>query len=163
MYAVALLIERQLEDIDADQVVALHEGLDESANFHVILPVESSTAILTSSLSSLGGGEILPVANGEQLTELSREIRQMGQQELDASVELLRQRGVLAEGILTEREPIEALVTLVEQVDAREAIILTEPHIVSEFFHVDWTSRARRKLDVPVLHLLEHLPIEAQR
>ena len=52
--------------------------------------------------------------------------------------------------------PIDALAAKVTEVDAREAIILTRPHVVAEFFHVDWTSRARRKIGVPVLHLLEH-------
>jgi len=33
---------------------------------------------------------------------------------------------------------------------------------VKEFFHVDWTSRARRKLKVPILHLLEHETFEEQ-
>jgi hypothetical protein len=33
-------------------------------------------------------------------------------------------------------------------------VILTRPHIVAELLHVDWTRRARRKLKVPVLHLL---------
>ena len=34
--------------------------------------------------------------------------------------------------------------------------------MVSEFFHLDWTSRARRKLGVPVLHLLEHENFDEQ-
>jgi hypothetical protein len=33
-------------------------------------------------------------------------------------------------------------------------VILTRPHIVADLLHVDWTHRARRKLKVPVLHLL---------
>ena len=48
------------------------------------------------------------------------------------------------------------------EVNAAEAIILTRPHVVSEFFHLDWTSRARRKLGVPVLHLLEHETFDEQ-
>ena len=40
--------------------------------------------------------------------------------------------------------------------------MLTRPHVVAEFFHVDWTSRARRKLGVPVLHLLEHENFDEQ-
>ena len=36
------------------------------------------------------------------------------------------------------------------------------PHVVAEFFHLDWTSRARRKIGVPCLHLLEHESIEEQ-
>src|SRR3990170_1691071 len=56
----------------------------------------------------------------------------------------------------------DALASKVAAVDAREAIILTRPHVVSEFFHLDWTSRARRKIGVPVLHLLERENFDEQ-
>ena len=162
MYSVALLIERKLEPIDADQVIALHEGLSEPVSYHVLLPIETSAAIMSASLSSLGGGEIIPVTSGDDLAEVSAEIKRLGQDELDASVNLLRERGVNVTGQLTEKDPVDALLELVSDSDAAEAIILTEPHVIAEFFHVDWTSRARRRLDVPTLHLLEHLPFSAQ-
>ena len=44
---------------------------------------------------------------------------------------------------------------LIKEIDGREAIIFTEKHFVAELLHRDWTSRARRHLDVPVLHLME--------
>ena len=59
-------------------------------------------------------------------------------------------------------DPIAALSAEVTDVDGREAIILTRSHVVSEFFHLDWTSRARRKIGVPVLHLLEHENFDEQ-
>ena len=59
-------------------------------------------------------------------------------------------------------QDVDALTDKVTEVGAREAIILTRPHVVAEFFHVDWTSRARRKLGVPVLHLLEHENFDEQ-
>ena len=34
--------------------------------------------------------------------------------------------------------------------------------MVAEFFHLDWTSQARRKIGVPVLHLLEHENFDEQ-
>lgn len=163
MYPVALLIERQLEPVDADQIIALHEELDDTVRFSVLMPIESSAALLTSSLSTLGGGEIMPLNTNEDLADISAEIRRLGQAELDASLGLLRDRGAHADGTLTEDDPVDALVRLVTEVGAREAIVLTESHVIREFFHVDWTSRARRRLDVPILHLLEHLPPEAQR
>lgn len=162
MYSVALLIERKLEAIDADQIIALHEGLSEPVTYHVLLPIETSAAIMSASLSSLGGGEIIPVTSGDDLAEVSAEIKRLGQDELDASVNLLRERGASVTGQLTEEDPVDALLELVNDADAAEAIILTEPHVIAEFFHVDWTSRARRRLDVPTLHLLEHLPFSAQ-
>ena len=39
---------------------------------------------------------------------------------------------------------------------ADEVVVFTRPHLVAEFFHVDWTSRARKRLGVPLLHLIEH-------
>ncbi len=42
MYDVALLIERQLNELDADQIIALHEGLDDTVHYHLLLPVQPS-------------------------------------------------------------------------------------------------------------------------
>jgi hypothetical protein len=50
---------------------------------------------------------------------------------------------------------VDALAAAIKRVDGREAIVLTRPHVVAEFFHVDWAAQARRHLDIPVLHLLE--------
>lgn len=162
MYDVALLIERQLSELDADQIVALHEGLDEDVTYHILLPVESSTAILSSSLSALGAGQFMPPTEPDVLAEVQREIKTAGQAELEASAALLRARTANVTEQLTEDDPIRALTDLVKATGSAEAIILTESHIVSEFFHLDWTSRARRKLDVPTLHLLEHVSFSGQ-
>lgn len=156
MYAVALLIERELATVDAAQVLELHDGLDDTVVYHVLLPIENSSATLSRSLSGLGGGDVLPPLSAEDMTEVQNEIVRAGQSELDASVELLRQHGNDVHATLVENDPIDALVDLVADRGCAEAIVLTEPHIVQEFFHLDWTSRARRKLDLPTLHLLEH-------
>jgi len=74
----------------------------------------------------------------------------------------LETAGATASGELVTAEPIEALVAKVQEVGAAEVIVLTRSHVVAEFFHVDWTSRARRKLGVPVLHLLEHENLDEQ-
>jgi len=163
MYDVALLIERQLNDLDADQLVALHEGLDDTVAYHLLLPVEGSNAILATSMSSLGGGQVIPIGEGEAILDLQKEIVRAGEAELDASAALLRARKVEVTAKLTEDDPIDALVELVKDTGSDEAIILTEPHIVKEFLQLDWTSRAQRKLDVPSVHLLEHVPFDAQR
>lgn len=162
MYDVAVLIERQLSELDADQIVSLHEELDELVTYHLLLPVESSTAILSSSLGSLGAGQFMPPTEPDVLAEVQRELKSAGQGELDISMALLKARAATVTGTLTEDDPILALTDLVAAVNAAEAIILTSSHIVSEFLHLDWTSRARRKLHVPTLHLLEHTPFSSQ-
>jgi hypothetical protein len=34
--------------------------------------------------------------------------------------------------------------------------------VVAEFLHMDWASKARRKLGVPLLHLVEHETLDAE-
>ena len=51
---------------------------------------------------------------------------------------------------------------MVADQQAAEVIVMTRPHNVSELFHRDWTSRARRRLGVPLLHLLEHEPLDIE-
>ncbi len=162
MYDVALLIERQLSDLDAEQVVALHEGLDDTVVYHLLLPVDTSASMLASSMSALGGGQIMTIADADMIADVQNELSSAGQAELDASAALLTSRSQQVTVTLTEDDPISALSDLVSETSSAEAIILTEPHIVREFLHVDWTSRAKRKLDVPTLHLLEHVPFSAQ-
>ncbi len=162
MYDVALLIERQLSDLDADQVVALHEGLDDTVVYHLLLPVDTSASLLASSMSALGGGQIMTIADADMIADVQQELSSAGRAELEASATLLTARGQQVTVTLTEDDPISALSDLVAETSSAEAIILTEPHIVREFLHVDWTSRAKRKLDVPTLHLLEHVPFSAQ-
>lgn len=162
MYDVALLIERQLNALDADQIVALHEALDDTVQYHLLLPVQPSAAVLAASMSSMGG-QVIPVTEPDMMEDVQQEIVKAGQAELDASAELLRTRTPEVTARLTEEDPIDALVAMVKDTGSNEVIILTEPHIVKEFLQIDWTSRAQRKLEVPSIHLLEHVPFDAQR
>jgi nucleotide-binding universal stress UspA family protein len=162
MYNVALLVERQLIDLDADQILALHEGVGDEVTYHMLLPVDSSPAALSASMTAFGGAQFVPLEEPASYTRIEDELRADGQQELDASAALLVERGQKVTTKLVEYDPIDALVDLVKEQSCDEVIILTEPHVVREFLHLDWTSRARRKLDVPTLHLLEHLTFDEQ-
>jgi hypothetical protein len=162
MFDVSLLIERQLNDLDADQVVALHEGLDDTVRYHLLLPVESSATVLMSSMGSLGG-QVVPLSEPGAIEDVQQSIDRAGQAELEASAALLSARGQEVTATMTEDDPIDALLTLVKATSSSEVIILTEPHVVKEFLHIDWESRAQRRLDVPSIRLLEHVPFDAQR
>ncbi|MBC9225339.1 hypothetical protein GL325_03295 [Aeromicrobium sp. 636] len=162
MYNVALLVERKLIDIDADQILALHEGVDDQVTYHMILPVDSSPAALSISMTAFGGAQFVPMEEPAAYDRIEDEMRQEAQEELDASAALLTERGQTVTTKLVEYDPIDALSDLVKEQSCDEVIILTESHVVREFLHLDWTSRARRKLDVPTLHLLEHLSFDEQ-
>src|SRR5690349_12032430 len=109
MYDVALLIERQLTDLDADQLMSLHEGLDETVCYHLLLPVDTSSALLASSMSALGGGQIVSIGDAHVIADVQDEMTTSGQAELDASAALLAERGQQVTAKLTEDDPVQAL------------------------------------------------------
>lgn len=162
MYNVALLVERELIALDADQILSLHEGVDDDVTYHLLMPVDSSPAALSASMTAFGGAQFVPLEEPEVFVETEDALRRDGQQELDNSAALLVDRGQTVTSKLVEFDPIDALEDLVKEHACDEVIILTEPHVVREFLKLDWTSRARRKLDVPTLHLLEHYTFEEQ-
>jgi hypothetical protein len=165
-YDVVLLIEQVLTEVDARQVHSLHEAVDEPVRYHVLMPVENAAARIESGIGALGAGEVMAAPalaiSGENIEELQKELLQSCRDDVSSSVRTLETTGAHAVGQPVTTEPIAALAQKVGEVDAREAIILTRSHVVSEFFHLDWTSRARRKLGVPVLHLLEHESFDEQ-
>jgi hypothetical protein len=165
-YDVVLLVEQALSSADAKQVRSLHEGLDEPVAYHVILPMEDAAARIEASLGTLSGGEILGtpslLVNEVDLDAVRQDCLDRANEELTGTIDALRTAGATAHGQVVDAQPIEALKAKVAEVDGREAIILTRPHVVAEFFHVDWSSQARRKIGVPVLHLLEHENFDEQ-
>ena len=151
---------------DAERVVELHEDLPE-VTYHLIIPCEDAAARLEASLATLSGTELYGLAadrynagSEQQLAEAQREAQRViddqARASLDRSIKRLQALDRQADGVITRLRPVDALIQQVKRVDGEEIIVLTRPHVVAEFFHVDWSAQARRHLDVPVLHLLEH-------
>ena len=166
-YHVVLLVEQALSRADAAQVLSLHEGLDEPVTYHVLLPMEDAAGRIEASMGSLAAGEVLAspsmAMREADIEAVRKDCQDRSERELAQTLEALRQAGAVDPvGQIVSEPPIDALTAAVAAADGREAIILTRPHVVAEFFHVDWTSRARRKIGVPVLHLLEHETFDEQ-
>ena len=165
-YDVVLLVEQALTLADARQVLSLHEELDDPVVYHVLLPLEDAAARIEASMGGLSGGELMgnPTIGMHEadIEAVRKDSQEQSDDELSATLAALREAGGTADGKVVGDDPIEALSAEVSAVDGREAIILTRSHVVSEFFHLDWTSRARRKIGVPVLHLLEHENFDEQ-
>ena len=165
-YDVVLLIEQALTPNDAAQVHSLHEGLEQPVTYHVLLPLEDAAARIESAMGSLTAGDMLasptmPMSEVD-LEAVRKDCEDRSNAELGQTLEALPASGATARGQIVVDPPIDALAAKVAEVDGREAIILTRPHVVAEFFHVDWSSQARRKIGVPVLHLLEHENFDEQ-
>jgi hypothetical protein len=165
-YDVILLAEQPFTTTDATNVRSLHEDIEDPVFYHVMLPVEDASSRVESAMGSLATGEVLATpavaVDDADLEGLRNELLDTCRAGVAATVRTIEAAGGRATGEPVTSDPIRALVAKVAEVDAREVIILTRPHVVSEFFHVDWTSRARRKLGVPVLHLLEHENFDEQ-
>ncbi|MFC4783476.1 hypothetical protein ACT8ZV_03320 [Nocardioides sp. MAHUQ-72] len=165
-YHVVLLVEQALTPADAAQVRSLHEGLDQPVVYHVLLPLEDAAARIESAMGSLSGGEVMTsptmAMNDVDLEAVRKDCEERSGSDLAQTLASLRATGATVEGRVCGEAPIDALAAEVSRVEAGEAIILTRPHVVAEFFHVDWTSKARRKIGVPVLHLLEHENFDEQ-
>ncbi len=165
-YHVVLLVEQAFTAKDATNLRSLHDEIEDQVIYHVLLPVEDASSRVESAMGSLATGEVLStpaVAVGDADIEgLRKELLDTCREGVNVTIEAIEKAGGKALGEPVTNDPMRALVAKVSEVDAREVIILTRPHIVTEFFHVDWTSRARRKLGVPVLHLLEHENFDEQ-
>lgn len=165
-YDVVLLVEQALTAADARQVRSLHAEIEDQVVYHVLLPLEDAAARIEASLGTLGAGDLMAAPalamNDVDIEALRRECEENSSSDLNKTLAALLAAGGTAHGKVTSEPPVDALAALVSAVDAREAIILTRPHVVAEFFHVDWSSRARRKLGVPVLHLIEHENFDEQ-
>jgi hypothetical protein len=165
-YDVVLLVEQALSSADAQQVRSPHAEIEDPVVYHVLLPLEDAAARIEASLGTLGAGDLMATPamamNDVDIEALRRECEENSSAELQETLAAIAAAGGTATGKVTSEPPVDALTALVKEVDAREAIILTRSHVVAEFFHVDWTSRARRKLGVPVLHLIEHENFDEQ-
>jgi len=165
-YDVVLLVEQALSPADAAQVHSLHDEITDHVVYHVLVPLDDASARIEASLGALGAGDVMAspalAMSDVDLEAVRDEARHQTEAALESSLEALRGSGADARGRIVSEPPVDALCQEVTGVDGREAIILTRPHVVAEFFHVDWTSRARRKLGVPVLHLLEHERFDEQ-
>lgn len=165
-YDVVLLVEQALSKQDAEQVRSLHIEIADPVVYHVLMPLEDAAARVEASVGMLGAGDVMSAPGlamtEEELAAVREECRERSDHDLTATLSALAAAGATARGAVTGQPPVDALADKVAEVNAREAIILTRPHVVAEFFHVDWASRARRKLGVPVLHLLEHENFDEQ-
>jgi len=166
MYNVVLLVEQELSEPDTQRVVDLYEGLTEQVRYHLTIPCEDAAAQVESSLASLAGTKLYGMAaeryaagSAQELAAAQRQTQQsidsQARGSLDRSIERLEALRCQASGEITHDRPTDALIEQVKRVSAQEVIVLTRPHVIAEFFHVDWSAQARRHLGIPVIHLLE--------
>lgn len=150
MFTTVLMIEKPLTPEDVEMVTTLHG--DEPVSFVVLMQPRGDQDRLLRALDDVALG-YLDDAAAENREPEGEEAMPPAERSLAHSLEALHAAGAEAVGEVVERHPLDLLRTVVERTGADEVIVLTAPHFVEEFFHRDWTSRARHKVGVPVLKL----------
>jgi hypothetical protein len=166
MYNVVILAEQAMTAGDAQEVVSLHEEIEDARHYHVLIPCDNAAQRVEQALGTLAAHESLAAAPAlpEDIDPegAQREIDRDAANAVTQSVAAIRGQGVEATGEFSSKDPIDTLTEIVAEQQAAEVIVMTRPHVVAELLHLDWTSRARRRLGVPLLHLLEHEPLDAE-
>ncbi len=166
MYNVVILAEQAMTDTDAQEVVSLHEEIQDPRHYHVLIPCDDAARRVENALGTLAAHEALGAATVLPETldveEAQREIDETAKDAVTESVAAIQRLGVEASGTFSSRDPIDTLAEVVADQQAAEVIVMTRPHVVAELLHLDWTSKARRRLGVPLLHLLEHESLDAE-
>lgn len=158
MYDVVVLVEQPVTHWDAHQITALHTGAPDLVHYHVLMPVEDAASRVEATIGSLAASEVMGTAalylDETDLERVHQEIRDASERALAQSIGAFVEAGAHATGEITAMDPLDRLVALVAERNSAEVVILTRPHLVAELLHLDWTHRARRKLNVPCLHLI---------
>ena len=153
MFTTVLMIEQPLVPADVELVTTLHG--DEPVSFVVLMQPRGDQDRLLRAIDDVALGELDRAVHEHDRLEGDNALLP-AERALSHSLKALRDTGSEAVGEVVESHPIELLKSVVAQTHADEVIVLTAPHYVEEFFHRDWTSRARHKVGVPVLKLFAH-------
>ncbi|NJQ01052.1 indole-3-glycerol phosphate synthase [Streptomyces zingiberis] len=153
MFTSVLMIEKPLVPADVELVTTLHGA--EPVAFVVLMQPHGDQDRLLRALDDVALGELGRAAR-ETAEPEGGEARDPAERALADSLEALRAAGAEAVGQIVEEHPLDLLRGVVEQTGADEVLVLTAPRLVEEFFHRDWSSRARHKVGVPVLKLYAH-------
>lgn len=153
MFTTVLMIEKPLVPADVELLTTLHD--DEQVSFVVLIQPRGDQDRLLRALDDVALGRLDEVA-GERAEPEGEAAMPVAVKALEHSLQALRDAGSHAVGQVVEDHPIDVLRSVVEETQADEVVVLTAPHLVEEFFHRDWASRARHKVGVPVLKLFAH-------
>jgi hypothetical protein len=146
------MIEKPLVPADVDMLTTLHD--EEQVSFVVLMQPRGDQDRLLRALDDVALGELDQLAHERE--EEGEGAAPIAAAALEHSLTALREAGSQAEGKVVEEHPLDLLRSIVQQKNADEVVVMTAPHLVEEFFHRDWASRARHTVGVPVLKLFAH-------
>lgn len=148
-----ILAEDALSQFDVDHILGV--GTDPDVRFHLLVPADTHRNMLVGLLDDIyteGFRGAFAVARRGMPD--ARTATATAEQEIAATVALFEAAGATITSQITEDDPLPALRAAVQaDPSITSVVVVTDPHAVEDTFRMDWASRARDALDLPVLHL----------
>ncbi|WP_394940966.1 hypothetical protein [Psychromicrobium sp. YIM B11713] len=149
---IIILTEAPLGEIDVENISGLFSD-DEQTELTVLVPDDVRRNLLVDVIDQLSLLD-LPAALKEFGGRESKEQAKLrAEGTLEVCIAALQETGAPVTGKVIEGDAVAGLVAEVQASSARQAVVITEPHVLEDTFHTDWATRAQDKLGLPVLHL----------
>lgn len=151
MYTILLLAEETITEHDAARIAQLHA--DQAVEVHVLVPADTEHNRLVEALDEVALGRLREALDdsGDRSPE-DADLDAM--HAVNSSIDRLAAVGIAARGSVTGDDPVPAALEAVRQYDVDEVVVVTPPHPVREALHLDWASRLRDALKLPLLHFV---------
>jgi nucleotide-binding universal stress UspA family protein len=156
MSTVVLLAEQPPGGEDVDALIAPYADAPGPVRYHLVIPERVGSRPVEAVLQDIAIAEGLVGwgAAEQALYDPLERARADAEQTLAETTKLLRERGLEVTGEVTSEDPVSVLCALSAGGDVDALVIFARHHVVSEAFHRDLSSRCRRKLAVPVTHVV---------
>jgi hypothetical protein len=151
VYTILLLTEDSLTERDATRIAALHEN--ETVQAHVLVAADTKHNRLVEALDEVALGKLREALDDSE-DATPEQAEQEAMRAVNATIEVLREVGIEAQGFITGDDPVPAAVEAAGRHGVDEVVVVTPPHIVEEALHRDWSWRLRDGLDLPLLHFV---------
>lgn len=149
---IIILTEAALLPVDVENITGLYED-GEPVELTLLVPSDIRRNLLVDVIDQLSLWDIPAALKEFSDRQTTEEARSQAEQTLESSVVALQTTGATVTGKILTGDAVAGLVAEVEASQARQAVVVTEPHAVEDTFRTDWATQAQNKLGLPVLHL----------
>lgn len=129
-FDVTVLIENELTGTSARRMTELYQMKSTPLRYHLVRPIGDSSAKPSG-------------------------FRQEAERLLQQSVERLEALQAPATGVVSDQDPIEALLGVATATRSQEVVVVTGRHRLATLLHRDLASQVRSLVDLPLVHLVE--------
>jgi hypothetical protein len=128
-FDVAVLVESELTGTSARRMTELYQMKSTPLRYHLVRPL------------------------GDASTRTD-DLHQQAERLMLKSVERMEALQVPVTGVVTDQEPVDAVLELVATMQCQEVVVVTGRHRLATILHRDLASQVRSRVDLPLVHLV---------